>query len=92
MCVAAKPALANWPSTLLVKTKAAAGSFSAQCCGLPFLRIDPLKADVGRVADVMSVHYAESRCALPLQLTPHEVVIATGREVGHHLKWRHLTT
>ena len=49
----------------------------AQRCGLPFLRIDPLKADVGRVADVMSVHYAESRCALPLQLTPHEVVIAT---------------
>ncbi|HSA35267.1 MAG TPA: hypothetical protein P5202_01765, partial [Methanomassiliicoccales archaeon] len=44
---------------------------------LPYLRIDPLKADVGRVADVMSVHYAESRCALPLQLNNHEVVIAT---------------
>jgi general secretion pathway protein E len=31
---------------------------------LPYLRIDPLKADVGRVADVMSVQYAESaaRC------------------------------
>ncbi|HOM13736.1 MAG TPA: GspE/PulE family protein [Rubrivivax sp.] len=49
----------------------------AQRCGLPFLRIDPLRADVGRVADVMSVHYAESRCALPVQLTAHEVVIAT---------------
>ena len=46
-------------------------------CGLPYLRIDPLKADVGRVADVMSVHYAESRCALPLQLSAHEAVIAT---------------
>ena len=49
----------------------------AQRCGLPFQRIDPLKADVGRVADVMSVHYAESRCALPLQLSAHEAVIAT---------------
>ena len=34
--------------------------------GLPYVRIDPLKADVGRVADVMSVRYAETRCALPL--------------------------
>ena len=49
----------------------------AQRCGLPCQRIDPLKADVGRVADVMSVHYAESRCALPLQLSAHEAVIAT---------------
>jgi general secretion pathway protein E len=49
----------------------------ARRCALPFLRIDPLRADVGRVADVMSVHYAESRCALPVQLTAHEVVIAT---------------
>ncbi len=42
-----------------------------------YLRIDPLKADVGRVADVMSVHYAESRCALPVQVAATEVVIAT---------------
>ena len=35
---------------------------------MPYLRIDPLKVDVGRVADVMSVHYAESRCALPVQV------------------------
>ena len=33
----------------------------AQRCKMPYLRIDPLKVDVGRVADVMSVHYAESR-------------------------------
>jgi len=44
---------------------------------MPYLRIDPLKADVGRVADVMSVHYAESRCALPVQMNNAEVVIAT---------------
>ncbi len=49
----------------------------AQRCTMPYLRIDPLKADVGRVADVMSVHYAESRCALPVQMNNHDVVIAT---------------
>ena len=46
-------------------------------CGLPYLRIDPLRADVGRVADVMSVHYAESRRALPVTVTASEVTIAT---------------
>ena len=49
----------------------------ARRCGLPYLRIDPLRADVGRVADVMSAAYAESRCALPVQVTAAEVVIAT---------------
>jgi general secretion pathway protein E len=49
----------------------------ARRCGMPYLRIDPLKADVGRVADVMSVHYAESRGALPVQMNNHDVVIAT---------------
>jgi general secretion pathway protein E len=44
---------------------------------LPYLRIDPLRADVGRVADVMSVQYAELRRALPVQVTATEVVIAT---------------
>ncbi len=45
--------------------------------GVGYLRIDPLKADVGRVADVMSVKYAESRRALPVQTSGAEVVIAT---------------
>ncbi len=45
--------------------------------GLPYLRIDPLRADVGRVADVMSVQYAEMRRALPVTVSPTEVVIAT---------------
>jgi general secretion pathway protein E len=49
----------------------------AQRAGLRYLRIDPLKADVGRVADVMSVAYAESRLALPVQVGAQEVVIAT---------------
>ncbi|MBK1616049.1 type II secretion system protein E [Rubrivivax gelatinosus] len=45
--------------------------------GLPYLRIDPLRVDVGRVADVMSVHYAESRRALPVAVSPTEVTVAT---------------
>ena len=44
---------------------------------LPYLRIDPLRADVGRVADVMSVQYAEVRLALPITFAATEVTIAT---------------
>ena len=46
-------------------------------CALPYLRIDPLKVDVGRVAEVMSVNYAEARRALPVQVSPHEITVAT---------------
>ncbi|MBP6223564.1 MAG: Flp pilus assembly complex ATPase component TadA [Rhizobacter sp.] len=46
-------------------------------CGLPYLRIDPLKVDVGRVADVMSINYAERRFALPLQVGAHDITVAT---------------
>ena len=49
----------------------------AQRCGMPYLRIDPLKVDVGRVADVMSITYAERRLALPLQVVLSEVTVAT---------------
>jgi len=49
----------------------------AQRFNLPYLRIDPLKVDVGRVADVMSVHYAEVRRVLPVTVGPHEIAIAT---------------
>ncbi len=45
--------------------------------GMPYVRIDPLKVDVGRVADVMSITYAERRRALPLQFGLAEVTIAT---------------
>ncbi len=44
---------------------------------LSYLRIDPLRVDVGRVADVMSVQYAQSRSALPIAVGATEVVIAT---------------
>ena len=46
-------------------------------CGLPYLRIDPLRVDVGRVAEVMSITYAERRRALPLTVGLSEVTIAT---------------
>jgi general secretion pathway protein E len=45
--------------------------------GLPYLRIDPLKVDVGRVADVMSINYAEARRALPVQVGASAITIAT---------------
>ena len=48
----------------------------AQRIGLPYLRIDPLKVDVGRVTEVMSVTYAERRGALPIQVGNSEVTIA----------------
>ena len=49
----------------------------AQRAGLPYLRIDPLKVDVGRVADVMSISYAEAHKALPVQVGTGEVTVAT---------------
>jgi general secretion pathway protein E len=45
--------------------------------GLNYMRIDPLKVDVGKVADTMSAVYAERHKVLPVQVTPSEVVIAT---------------
>jgi len=44
---------------------------------LPYLRIDPLKVDVGRVSDIMSVGYAEAKRCLPVQVGLNEVTIAT---------------
>jgi general secretion pathway protein E len=44
---------------------------------LPFFRIDPLKIDFTRVADVMSASYAARFHILPVELTPSELVVAT---------------
>jgi len=49
----------------------------AQRVKLPYLRIDPLKVDVGRVAEVMSLQYAEMRKVLPVGVGPELVTIAT---------------
>ncbi|MDD2845905.1 MAG: ATPase, T2SS/T4P/T4SS family [Rhodoferax sp.] len=51
--------------------------YLAQRCGLAYLRIDPLKVDVGKVSDTMSASYAERHKVLPVQVTPLEVVVAT---------------
>jgi general secretion pathway protein E len=45
--------------------------------GLEYFRIDPLKVDVGKVADTMSAGYAERHRVLPVQVTGSEVVVAT---------------
>ena len=44
--------------------------------GLDYLRIDPLKVDVGKVADAMSAGYAERHKILPMLVTPSELVVA----------------
>jgi general secretion pathway protein E len=44
---------------------------------MPYARIDPLRTDVGRVTEVMSVAYAEMRRALPVTVNASEVVVAT---------------
>jgi len=49
----------------------------AQRVSLPYLRIDPIKVDVAKVTDVMSVGYAERRRVLPVQVGVAEVVVAT---------------
>ncbi|WP_025917323.1 GspE/PulE family protein [Herminiimonas sp. CN] len=52
---------------------------------LPFFRIDPLKIDFARVADVMSATYAARFNILPVELTPTELVIATAEP--HATEW-----
>ena len=44
---------------------------------LPFFRIDPLKIDFTKVADVMSASYAARFHTLPVELTQTELVVAT---------------
>ena len=49
----------------------------ARRAGLPYLRIDPLRVDAGKVSDTMSATYAERHMVLPVQVTAAEVVVAT---------------
>jgi general secretion pathway protein E len=49
----------------------------AKHSGFEYLRIDPLKVDVGRVAEAMSANYAERHKVLPVQVSATEVVVAT---------------
>lgn len=45
--------------------------------GLPFIRIDPLRIDFTKVADVMSASYAARFNILPIELTATTLVVAT---------------
>ena len=51
----------------------------ARHCNLAYLRIDPLKVDVGRIAESMSAAYAERLRILPVTVTPHELTVATSQ-------------
>ena len=53
--------------------------YLADRAGLPYMRIDPLRVDVGKVAEAMSANYAERHQILPVQVTPSEVVVATAQ-------------
>jgi general secretion pathway protein E len=53
------------------------GEWLAARVALPFVRIDPLKIDFTRVADVMSASYAARFNILPIELTASTLVIAT---------------
>ncbi|HEY0825526.1 MAG TPA: ATPase, T2SS/T4P/T4SS family [Ramlibacter sp.] len=52
-------------------------AYLARRAGMEYLRIDPLKVDVAKVADTMSAGYAERHRVLPVQVTSGEVVVAT---------------
>jgi len=45
--------------------------------GLPFIRIDPLKIDFTKVADVMSASYAARFNILPVEMSATSLVVAT---------------
>jgi general secretion pathway protein E len=45
--------------------------------GMDYLRIDPLKVDVAKIADSMSAAYAERHRILPVALSGSEITVAT---------------
>ncbi|TAG24631.1 MAG: type II/IV secretion system protein [Burkholderiales bacterium] len=53
--------------------------FLALKAGMEYFRIDPLKVDVGKVAETMSATYAERHGILPVQVLPTQVVVATSQ-------------
>jgi len=47
--------------------------------GLDYLRIDPLRVDVGKIAEAMSAPYAERHKILPLVVGTSEITVATSQ-------------
>ena len=52
---------------------------------MPYMRIDPLKVDFSKIADLMSVNYATRFRILPIEVKSNEVVIATSEP--HLTEW-----
>ena len=52
---------------------------------MPYVRIDPLKVDFSKIADLMSVNYATRFRILPIEVKSNEVVIATSEP--HLTEW-----
>ncbi|MFP5390205.1 MAG: GspE/PulE family protein [Gammaproteobacteria bacterium] len=61
--------------------------WAAAKVGLPFVRIDPLKMDFTKVADVMSSTYATRFNILPVELNGNTLVVATADPFN--LEWEH---
>lgn len=53
--------------------------YLAQKAGVEYLRIDPLKVDVGRVAECMSMNYAQRYHILPVRISANDVTVATSQ-------------
>jgi general secretion pathway protein E len=49
----------------------------ARRADLPYLRVDPLKVEISKIGDLMSISYAERHRILPVAAGPDEVTIAT---------------
>jgi general secretion pathway protein E len=62
------------------------GEWCAGKVSLPFLRIDPLKIDFTKVADVMSASYAARFNILPVELKGDALVVATADPF--HTEWQ----
>jgi len=60
--------------------------WAAAKVGIPFLRIDPLKIDFTKVADVMSASYAARFNILPVELKGDALVVATADPF--HTEWQ----
>ena len=73
-----KIALASLPRTGggVLETDALT-AWLAQRAGLPLLRIDPLRVDIGRIGDLFSLSYAQRHHILPVAADADSVTIAT---------------
>ena len=49
----------------------------SQRAGLPYLRIDPLKVDVSKVAEAFTADYAQRHKVLPVAMSSGEIMVAT---------------